>query len=69
VWHCESGLLQPEDGTPLPVFSAAPGEWLNELAGPFQSEAKLELQRQGASTLGELVGYWDRLLESVKNWS
>jgi hypothetical protein len=68
---CEAlriGLLQPEDDTQLPVFSAAPGEWLNELAGPFQSEAQLELQRQGASTLADLVGYWDRLLESAKNW-
>jgi len=68
---CEAlriGLLQLEDETPLPVFSAAPGEWLNELGGPFQLEAQLELQRQGASTLADLVGYWDRLLESAKNW-
>ena len=62
------GLLQPELGTPLPVFSAARGEWLNELAGPFQPEAQLELQRQGAPALAALVGHWDRLLESAKNW-
>jgi len=61
-------LLQPEDKAPLPLFSAVPVEWLNELAGPFQSEAQLELQRQGASTLADLVGYWDRLLETVKKW-
>lgn len=62
------GLLQAGDDTPLPMFSAARGEWLNELAGPFQSEAQLELQRQGASTLAALVGNWDRLLESAKKW-
>ena len=62
------GLLEPGDDTPLPVFSAAAGEWLTELAGPFRTEAQLELRRQGASTLAALVGYWDRLLESVKKW-
>jgi hypothetical protein len=62
------GLLEPGDKASLPVFSAALGEWLNELAGPFQSEARLELQRQGASTLATLVGHWDRLLESAKKW-
>jgi hypothetical protein len=62
------GLLQPEIETPLPAFSAAVGEWLNELAGPFQPEAQLELQRQGASTLADLVGHWDRFSESVQKW-
>ena len=62
------GLLQPGDDTPLPAFSAALGEWLNELTGPFQPEAQLELQRQGASTLADLVVHWDRLSESVKKW-
>ena len=62
------GLLEPGDKASLPVFSAALGEWLNELAGPFQSEARLELQRQGVSTLATLVGHWDRLLESAKKW-
>jgi hypothetical protein len=62
------GLLEPTDEIPLPVFSAAIGEWLNELAGPFQSEAQLELRRQGASTLAALVGHWDRLRESAKKW-
>jgi hypothetical protein len=62
------GLLERRDNAPLPLFSAAVGEWLNELAGPFQSEAQLELQRQGASTLATLVGYWDRLLETAKKW-
>lgn len=62
------GLLQPGAATPLPLFSAASGEWLNELAGPFQSEAQLELRRQGASTLAALVDYWDRLSESAKSW-
>jgi hypothetical protein len=62
------GLLQPGHDTSLPVFSGALGEWLNELAGPFRSEAQLELQRQGASTLAALVGYWDRLSESAKKW-
>jgi len=50
------------------VFSTAAGEWLNELAGPFRTEAQLELRPQGASSLAALVGYWDRLLESVKKW-
>src|SRR5262249_43894739 len=62
------GLLQPGDDTSLPAFSAARSEWLNELAGPFQSEAQFELRRQGASTLASLVGYWDRLRESAKKW-
>jgi HEAT repeat protein len=62
------GLLLPEDNPPLPAFSTALREWLNELAGPFQSEAQLELQRQGASTLAALVAYWDRLSESAQKW-
>ena len=62
------GLLEPGDETPLPVFSAASGEWLNELGGPFQLEAQLERRRQGASTLAALVGHWDRLVESAKKW-
>jgi HEAT repeat protein len=62
------GLLHPGHDTSLPVFSAALGEWLNELAGPFRTEAQLELQRQGASTLAALVGYWQRLSESAKKW-
>jgi HEAT repeat protein len=62
------GLLQPRNDTPLPVFSAALDEWLNELAGPFQSEAQLALRRQGASTLAVLDGYWDRLSDSAKKW-
>jgi HEAT repeat protein len=62
------GLLERGQNAPLPVFSTAMGEWLNELAGPFQPEARLELQRQGAPTLAALVGYWDRLLESAKKW-
>jgi hypothetical protein len=62
------GLLEPGKETPLPVFSAAIAEWLNELTGPFQSDAQLELRRQGASTLAALVGYWDRLRESAKKW-
>ena len=62
------GLLQPGNDTSLPVFSAAVGEWLNELAGPFRTEAQLELQRQGASTLEALVGYWEQLPESAKKW-
>jgi hypothetical protein len=62
------GLLEPSDETPLPLFSAAIEEWLNELAGPFQIEAQIELRRQGASTLAALVGHWDRLHESAKKW-
>lgn len=62
------GLLEPEGETPLPGFPAAVEEWLNELAGPFQLEAQLELKRQGASTLATLVGYWDRLQENTKKW-
>jgi len=60
------GLLQPGNDTPLPLFSAATGEWLDELAGPFQAEAQLELRRQGGSTLATLVGHWERLSESAK---
>jgi HEAT repeat protein len=62
------GLLAPGDETRLPEFSAAAGEWLNELAGPFQLEARLELQRQGAESLAALVVHWDRLLESSRRW-
>jgi hypothetical protein len=62
------GLLQPSPAAPLPLFSAASGEWLNELAGPFQSEARLELQRQGASTLAALVEHWDGLSEGTRKW-
>jgi hypothetical protein len=62
------GLLEPTENAPLPLFSAAIGEWLSELAGPFQAEAQLELRRQGPSTLAALVEYWDRLLESAKKW-
>ena len=66
--HCESGCWS--QGTRL-RFRCSPrpsSEWLNELAGPFQLEARLELRRQGASTLAALVGYWDRLRESAKKW-
>jgi len=62
------GLLQPADENPLPLFSAAIEEWLNELNGPFQSESQIELKRQGAATLATLVSHWDRLLESSKKW-
>lgn len=62
------GLLEPGTMAPLPVFFAAVDEWLNELSGPFQLEAQLELKRQGAPTLAGLVGHWDRLLESAKKW-
>jgi len=62
------GLLEPGDRAPLPMFSAAIGEWLREVAGPFELEAQLELRRQGASTLAALVGYWDRLPESARKW-
>jgi HEAT repeat protein len=62
------GLLQPADENPLPLFSAAIEEWLNELNGPFQSESQIELMRQGAATLATLVRHWDRLLESSKKW-
>ena len=62
------GLLAPGDETTLPVFSANVGEWLNELAGPFRLEARLELQRQGESTLATLVAHWDRLSESGRKW-
>jgi hypothetical protein len=62
------GLIAPGDETPLPVFSASHGEWLKELAGPFQSEARLELQRQGEGTLTALVGHWNQLLESARKW-
>jgi hypothetical protein len=62
------GLLEPSGGTPLPVFAANAGEWLNELTGPFQLEAKVELRRQGESTLASLVEHWDRLSESGKRW-
>ena len=62
------GLLEPGDKASLPVFSAAVGEWLNELSGPFQSEAQIELRRQGASTLAALVGHWDQLHDSTKRW-
>jgi hypothetical protein len=62
------GLLEPTEETPLPLFSAASEEWLNELSGPFQIEAQIELRRQGASTLAALVGHWDRLQESAKKW-
>ncbi len=61
-------LLEPESDVPLPVFSGAPREWLYELAGPFQSEARLALQRQGPSTLATVVGRWDQLSESTKKW-
>ena len=62
------GLLEPGNENPLPAFSASLEEWLNELAGPFHLEARLELQRQGASTLATLVKHWDRLLESARKW-
>ncbi|MEP6537675.1 MAG: HEAT repeat domain-containing protein, partial [Bryobacteraceae bacterium] len=62
------GLLEPDGTTPLPILSAAVAEWLNELAGPFQLEAQLELRRQGAPTLGALVAHWDGLSESPRKW-
>lgn len=62
------GLLEPESDIPLPVFPAALEEWLRELAGPFQSQVQLELQRQGAPVIGVLVEYWDRLGESARKW-
>lgn len=62
------GLLEGSEKDPLPMFSAAVGEWLSELAGPFQSEARNELRRQGASTLTALVDHWDRLSKSTKGW-
>ena len=63
------GLLEPADGIALPSFPAAASEWLRELGGPFEREAQLELRRQGPSTLAGVVGYWDRLSESSKNWA
>jgi len=62
------GLLQRSENHPLPMFSAAVNEWLSELAGPFQSEARMELQRQGASSLTALIGYWDGFSDSTKRW-
>lgn len=62
------GLLQPAAGTPLPAFSATHNEWLSELAGPFESEARFELQRQGASTLSALVEHWDALSSRARTW-
>jgi hypothetical protein len=62
------GLLEPVDGTLLPVFSAATDEWLNELSGPFQSEAQIELKSQGALTLAALAKHWDRLPQSARKW-
>lgn len=60
-------LLDPESGIPLPVFPDASEEWLSELAGPFQSQAQLELRRQGAA-LAALVEGWDRLRENARKW-
>jgi hypothetical protein len=60
-------LLEP-GASPIPMFSAASEEWVEELAGPFQSEARQELRRQGPSTLAALVGYWERLGDSSKKW-
>ena len=60
-------LLEPGEN-PIPVFPAATEEWVEELAGPFQPEARQELRRQGPSTLATLVGYWERLGESSKKW-
>jgi len=62
------GLLEPPDNVGLPLFPAAIHEWLSELAGPFQSEARMELQRQGLTTLTALVDYWDRFSEGNKRW-
>ncbi len=62
------GLLEPVDGTPLPLFSATPDEWLSELSGPFQAEAQIELKVQGAATLAALVKQWDRLPQSARKW-
>jgi len=62
------GLLEPEGDIPLPVFPAALEEWLSELAGPFQSEAHIELRRQGVSTLSALVAQWELLPESARKW-
>jgi HEAT repeat protein len=60
--------LEPGGEAGLPVFSANVGEWLKELAGPFQLEARVELQRQGESTRAALVHHWDRLPESARKW-
>jgi HEAT repeat protein len=62
------GLIQPGNDTPLPVFSATRDEWLNELAGPFEPEARLELRGQGASTLAALLEHWDGLSTSARKW-
>ena len=61
-------LLEPENGIPLPVFPDAGEEWLSELAGPFQSQAQLELRGQGAPALAALVEGWDRLQENSRKW-
>ena len=65
--HCASAA-GARKRVPLPVFPAAPENGLYELAGPFQSEARLALQRQGPSTLATVVGRWDQLSESTKKW-
>ena len=62
------GLLERVDGAPLPAFSAAIDEWLDELSGPFQSEAQIELKLHGPSSLVSLVEHWDRLSESDRKW-
>ena len=63
------GLLSEGDGNSLlPMFSEYVDEWLSELEGPFQWEARIELERQGAPTLSALVRYWGRLSESTKQW-
>ena len=62
------GLIEPANDTPLPGFPANVGEWLSELAGPFQLEARLELQRQGTSTLAALIEHWDQPLKSARKW-
>ncbi len=61
-------LLERADNTAPPMFPTAVNEWLSELAGPFQSEAQIELQQQGVPTLTGLIAHWDRFSEGNKRW-
>jgi hypothetical protein len=62
------GLLEKDQNSSLPLFQAAPSEWLAELAGPFQIEARYALAGQGTPALTSLSHHWDELSESTREW-
>ena len=61
-------LLEGCASAALPLFTAAPSEWVNELTGPFQFEARCQMERQKPSAFAALAQYWDQLSETVKRW-